>query len=85
MYDEKEVIQNMISLSTPVRIGEFDLADIEQNFGLISKSRDQSQLFQDTLNKIYIDAKRKDLSQTIFTTFTNIDEIDGERDGHVEV
>ena len=41
-------------------------------------------MFQETLNKIYIEAKRKDLSQTIFTTFTAIDELDWMKEGHVE-
>lgn len=40
-------------------------------------------LFQDTLCTIYLEAKRQDLSQTMFTIFTEIDEIDGNRDGYV--
>lgn len=32
---------------------------------------------------IYLESKRQDLSQTVFTIFTDIDEIDGTKDGHV--
>ena len=32
---------------------------------------------------IYIESKRADLSQTIFTIFTEIDELDGVKDGYV--
>ena len=32
---------------------------------------------------IYLESKRQDLSQTVFTIFTEIDEIDGTKDGYV--
>ena len=46
-------------------------------------TKSSAALFQDTLCIIYLESKRQDLSQTIFTIFTEIDEIDGAREGHV--
>ena len=41
-------------------------------------------MFLDILTKIFISAKRKNMSQTIFTTFTTIDELDGRPEGFVK-
>lgn len=48
---------------------------------LFNKSPDA--LYQETLSMIYLESKRQDLSQTVFTIFTEIDEIDGTKDGYV--
>ena len=40
-------------------------------------------MFKDTLSHIYLESKKRNLSQTIFTIFTEIDEIDGSKDGYV--
>ena len=89
VVDEKDLNYFVKNISTPVTtsyqgMNEYSLAQIEQNYLLIANTRNQAQMFQETLNKIYIESKRLDLCQTIFTTFTNIDELDGDKDGHVE-
>lgn len=38
---------------------------------------------QDTLNQIYLESKQLNLSQTMYTIFTEIDEIDGSNDGYI--
>ena len=89
VVDEKDLNYFVKNISTPVTtsyqgMNEYSLAQIEQNYLLIANTRNQAQMFQETLNKIYIESKRLDLCQTIFTTFTNIDVLDGDKDGHVE-
>ena len=42
-------------------------------------------MYQDTLNQIYIHSKQQDMTQTMFTIFTDIDELDGLKEGFVYV
>ena len=72
--------------TTPARgLGQeevFSLDSVAKGFEAICK-KSADALYQDTLNAIYIESKRQEMSQTIFTTFTEIDELDGRKDGHV--
>jgi Ca2+-binding EF-hand superfamily protein len=55
---------------------------VQQGFSrLFNKSAET--LYQDTLNHIYIESKQQDLTQTIYTIFTEIDELDGLKEGNV--
>lgn len=60
----------------------YTLNSVQDGFRkLFNKSPDA--LYQETLSMIYLESKRQDLSQTVFTIFTEIDEIDGTKDGYV--
>jgi hypothetical protein len=49
----------------------------------LMKSPDQ--MYQDILNEIFVASKQRGLSQSVLTLFTEIDELDGEKDGHVTI
>lgn len=44
-----------------------------------------AQIYQDILNEIFVASKQRGLSQSVLTLFTEIDELDGEKDGHVSI
>ena len=46
-------------------------------------TKSQDQLLQDILNEVFVASKQRGLSQSVLTLFTDIDELDGENDGHV--
>ena len=41
-------------------------------------------MHEDILNAIYIESKHLGLTQTMFTIFTEVDELDGAKEGHID-
>jgi hypothetical protein len=58
-------------LKAPKDLGRsYKFDTIINAFRLLASQKSRDTMFQDTLNQIYVESKRQDMSQSMFTVFT---------------